>query len=174
MTTQRLALLSAALMTMFIGALTPVRAQVNVLEPDPSVWLRQIYDLYHREEKADTANAKASFDLVVQRASKPLAALFKKDSDCNAKGQGVCALDWDFVIDGQDWALSNVKVGPTVVAGDKATVTVSFKNMTSRCVNVYYFSREDGRWKVDDIETKTGADKPIRIAKILKDYDYSQ
>jgi hypothetical protein len=32
---------------------------------------------------------------------------------------------------------------------------------------------EDGLWKVDDIEAKQGAEAPIRIAKLLRDFDYS-
>lgn len=54
----------------------------------------------------------------------------------------ICALDWDFVIDGQAWKLSQVKIGATVGAGDKATVTVSFRNEGDACENVYFFVRE--------------------------------
>ena len=130
-------------------------AQVNAREPDPAVWLRQVYDLYHRAEKSRELDIPSSTELFAKRASKSLAALFKRNDDCEAEGKGVCALDWDFVIDGQDWTLSNVKVGPIVAAGDKATVTVTFRNFTTACVNVYDFVREDGDWKVDDIETKS-------------------
>ena len=166
--------LAAALTAGLMGSVAPARAQVNEREPDPAVWLRQVYDLYHREEKASTLDMQSSTELFAKRASKSLAALFKRNDACEAEGKGVCALDWDFVIDGQDWTLSHVKVGPAVVAGDKATVTVSFRNFTAACVNVYFFVREDGQWKVDDIETKSGSDAPIRIAKLLSDYDYKQ
>ncbi len=167
--------LAAALAGALIAAGAPARAQVNEREPDPAVWLRQVYDQYRRTQDADP-DKQPDFRIVVKRASKSLAALFKKDDDCMERLGGVCALDWDFVIDGQDYRLSNVKVGAVVVAGDKATatVTVLFKNMTTLCVNVYVFVREDGQWKVDDVETKSGAEPPVRIAKLLRDYDYSQ
>ena len=42
--------------------------------------------------------------------------------------------------------------------------------MGTPCVNVYSFVREGGQWKVDDIEVKAGKDKPVRIAKLLKEY----
>lgn len=141
------AIFGAVLALALWASLTPALAQVNVHEPDPAVWLRQIYDFYQRSEKNPESDPQPSFGLVVERASKSLAALFKKNDECEAKQGGVCALDWDFVIDGQDFQLSNVKVADAVVAGDKATVTASFTNMGATCVNTYSFVREDGEWK---------------------------
>ena len=165
--------LAATIASMNLMGVVEARAQASTGDADPAVWLRKVYELYHRAERSLSPNNQPSTGLVVKRASKSLAALFERDADCVAEGKGTCALDWDFVIDGQDWKLSNVQVGPAVVTGDKATVTVRFKNFVS-CVNVYFFVREDGRWKVDDIETQSGKDAPIGIAKMLKDYDYSR
>jgi hypothetical protein len=170
----RIRALSAALVAGSIGVIAPARAQVNAREPDPAVWLRAIYDLYHRMEKSADPAGQPTYELVEQRASKSLAALFKRNKDCETKSNEICALDWDFVIDGQDWTLSNVNVGPAVVAGDKATVTVRFRNFKTPCVNVYSFVREDGLWKVDNIEVRQGAGAPVRIAKMLKDFNYNQ
>ena len=157
-----------------IASVAPAVAQVNPREPDPAVWLRQIYDSYHRAEAPEALDKLASATEVVgARASKLLAALFKRDADCETRSNEICALDWDFVVDGQDWRLSNVKVGALSVAGDKATVTVTFRNFRP-CVNVYDFVREDGQWKVDDIETRCKGEAPVRIAKLLRDYDYSK
>ncbi len=165
-------MLAAALTAGLMWGSAPARAQVNAREPDPSIWLREVYDLYHRAEKSPELEDQATYKLVVNWASKSLAALFKRNDDCEAKGEGTCALDWDFVIDGQASTLSKVKAGPTVVAGDKATVTVTFRNLTYACVNIYFFVREDGQWKVNDIETKQRSEAPLRIAKLLRDYDY--
>ena len=141
-------------------------------EPDPAIWLRKIYDLYHHAETSKETEKQASTELVEARASKALAALFKRDRDCEVKERGICALDWDFIVDGQDWRLSKIDVGALVVAGDKATVMVSFDNSGTACRNIYYFVRENGAWKVDDIETKSGSDAPVRIAKLFRDFDY--
>jgi hypothetical protein len=155
-----------ALAVVALTAQGPAHAQVNPREADPAVWLRQVYDLYHRAEKTDALLPKSADELFQKRASRSLAALFKRE-------QG--ALDWDFVIDGQAWEISQVKVGAMQVAGDKATVTVSFVNLRTPCVNVYYFVREAGEWKVDDIETRPKGEKPIRIAKLLRDSkDYQE
>ena len=154
---------------------TVFAAQAAAVDPhaDPALWLKQIYAAYQRAQGADKLDAGVSTDLVERRASRALAALFKRDADCSAKSNEVCALDWDFIIDGQDWEISKVKVGALQVAGDKATVTVSFVNMKNPCVNVYDFVREDGDWKVDDIETRPQGEKPTRIAELLRDFkDY--
>lgn len=159
-------------MLALVLAATPVAAQVDA-RADPAVWLKQIYAAYQRAQGDDKLSADVSTDLVERRASRALAALFKRDADCSRKSNEICALDWDFIIDGQDWEISQVKVGATAVAGDKATVTVSFNNMKTPCVNVYYFVREDGDWKVDDIETRPKGEKPTRIAQMLRDFkDY--
>jgi hypothetical protein len=145
-------------------------AQVNPAEPDPSAWLKQVYALYAKAQGNEKLQGAANMELVEKRASKALAALFQQDADCVKKSEGVCALDWDFVVDGQDYQLSQVKVGPTRIAGDKASVTVSFLNMKTPCVNVYAFVKEDGVWKVDDIETRPKGETPTRIAKMLRDF----
>jgi hypothetical protein len=165
---------TAALAAALIAGVAPAPAQVDERAPDPAVWLRQVYDLYRRAEGTPALEDQADFHLIAKRASKSLAALFKRDDDCVRKSHLVCALDWDFVVDGQASRLTNIKVGPAVVAGDKATVTASFRNMRTPCVNVYHFVREAGEWRVDDIETKSGAAAPLRIAKLLRDFDYTQ
>ncbi len=164
----RLAALTAGLLLSGATAL----AQSDPSAADPAAWLRQVYDLYHRAEAAPAL--QASDRLIRRRASKAFAALFARNAACETRGEGVCALDWDFVIDGQDYALSNVTVGPLVVAGEHATVTVKFRDFDTDCVNVYAFVREGGMWKVDDVETRHGSDAPVRIAELLKAYDFSK
>jgi hypothetical protein len=161
--------LGAALALLAAGG---AQAQVNP-HADPAVWLRQVYALYQRAQNNPALDSQVSDHVIVRRASRALAALFKRDDDCTRHFTQVCALDWDYVIDGQDWELSQVKVGALQAKGDRATVTVSFVNMKTPCVNIYYFVREDGDWKVDDIETRPKGEKPTRIAQMLRDFkDY--
>jgi len=174
MTNKRIFALATGLAVALSASVAPAGAQVNAREPDPAAWLRQVYGYYHRMENADTASDQLGTKLVAARASKSFGAALKKDEDCSAKEEGVCALDWDFIIDGQEWRLSKVKVAPAVVAGDKATVAVSFTNMRKACRNIYYFVREDGEWKLDDVDTKSGVEAPLRISKLFKDYDYGK
>lgn len=153
-----------------VACLDPALAKVNVQEPNPANWLRQVYDLYKQAEGSPTGEVQATYRLIVDRASRSLAALFRKNDLCEKKAQGVCALDWDFVVDGQDSKLSAIQVGEPVIDGDKSTVTVSFKNFDDKCVNVYSFVRENGTWRVDDILAKSGKDAPVSIAKLLRNY----
>ena len=45
--------------------------------------------------------------------------------------------------------------------------------MKTPCVNVYAFVREDGVWKVADVETRPKGEKPNSVAKMLRDFkDY--
>ncbi len=158
-----------ALTTALLIASGAARAE----EVEPAAWLRQVYAAYERAQNNDKLDSQVSYKLVARRASRSLAALFKRNADCEKKSSEICAIDWDFVIDGQDWELSKVNVGAAHIVGDKATVTVSFQNLKTPCVNVYYFVREGGDWKVDDIETRPKGEKPIRIAKMLRDFkDY--
>jgi Protein of unknown function (DUF3828) len=170
MTTYRAYARAAALALILAAGTAPALAQMNASEPDPAAWLRQVYDLYHRSEDNPKLQDQANYRIVVKRASKSLAALFKKNDACEKKEKGVCAIDSDFVVDGQDFKLSDIKVGDTVIAGNKATVTVSFTNLDAACVNTYDFVRESNQWKVNDIETKCGTDAPARIAKTLREY----
>ena len=139
---------------------------------DPSDWLRQVYDLYHRAEKNAAALKESSVTLVEKRASRAFAALLKRDEACERKSHEICALDWDFIVDGQDWELSQVKVGPLVAAGDRGSVAVSFRNFKSADVNVYHLVREDGAWKVDDVETRQAGVGTTSIARLLRDYKH--
>ena len=160
-------------MLALVLAATPVAAQVDPLAPIPPSGSSRSTRPISAPRATISCSADVATDLVERRASRALAALFKRDADCSRKSNEICALDWDFIIDGQDWEISQVKVGATAVAGDKATVTVSFINMKTPCVNVYYFVREDGDWKVDDIETRPKGEKPTRIAQMLRDFkDY--
>lgn len=157
-----------------VAQAAPAPAQVNASEPDPAVWLRQVYDFYHRSEKETDPGKQADYSVIEKRASKSLAALFKLNHVCEKHSTVICALDWDFVVDGQFVELTDVKVGAAVFSGERATVTASFRNGGKPCVNVYRFVREGGQWKVDDIETKVGRDTPIAIATLLRDFDYNQ
>ncbi len=103
---------AALLAALVVGSASAHAQQVNPHEPDPAVWLRQVYDLYHRAEKSSALDGQATTDIIVKRSSKALAALFRKDAACSKRSQGICALDWDFVVDGQDYQLSDVNVEP--------------------------------------------------------------
>jgi hypothetical protein len=65
--------------------------------PDPSVWLRGVYDNYHRSEK----QPGSAEETVAPHASRRFAAMLRRDVDCAVKSHEICALDWDFIVNGQ-------------------------------------------------------------------------
>jgi hypothetical protein len=141
-------------------------------EPEPTVWLRALYDFYHRAEKRPDPTPPSAEDTAALHASRRFAALLKRDLACENKSHEICAIDWDFIVNGQAWELSHVQVGPLQASGDRATVTATFVNMKSTNRNVYEFVSEDGAWKLDDVVSNQSGRAPIRISKILRDFKF--
>jgi hypothetical protein len=97
--------------------------------------------------------------------SKGLIAAFQADRDRTPEGeQG--ALGFDPVISGQDGAASNLKIGTPAIQGDKAQVTVTFRN-GEKVTLTYSLVREQGGWKVDDI-AEPNTQYPWRLRKLLE------
>jgi hypothetical protein len=160
------------LVALMFGAVllgAPARAQFNPDEADPGVWVRSLYDLYKRAEKDETLQRSANYYLVVRRASKRLAGLFRQDDACKKRSGGApCAIDADFIVNGQDNELADIVVAPAAITGDKARVVVAFKNFNEKNRNVFLFVREAGVWKVDDIEMKSGDGRPGLLSTMLR------
>ena len=142
---------------------------VNPAEPDPSVWLKQIYALYQKAQKNEALQAQGNHrtrrDARLQGASRSVSARrrLREEESRRLRARLGFRDRWPGL------RISQVKVGPTEIAGDKASVTVSFVNMKTPCVNVYSFVKEGGVWKVDDIETRPKGQEPTRIAKMLRE-----
>ena len=139
---------------------------------DPALWLRQTYDLYARAEKNADLLKDSAETLAERRASRRFKALLDRDLACETKTHEICAIDWDFIVNGQDWALSHVEVGPLQASGPRGIVTVTFVNMKSTNRNVYEFVREDGGWRLDDIVSGQSGQAPTRISKVLRDFKF--
>ena len=149
----------------------PARAQPP---DDPALWLRQTYELYARAEKNPDLLKDSAETLAERRASRRFKALLDRDLACEIKTHEICAIDWDFIVNGQDWALSHVEVGPLQASGPRGIVTVTFVNMKSTNRNVYEFVREDGAWKLDDVVTgqRGRPQMSVSIARLLRDYKF--
>lgn len=139
---------------------------------DPTVWLGQVYDLYHRAERQLDLLKDSSEGVAARHASRRFAAQIKRDVDCEVKSHEICALDWDFIVNGQAWELSNVKVGALQASGDRASVLATFNNLKSANRNVFEFVSEDGAWKLDDVVSGQDGRAPIRISRVLRDFKF--
>ena len=83
--------------------------------------------------------------------SKRLQALIDKDEKETPEGM-VGRIDWDVFVDGQDWKLTELKISEVSKSADKATVRATFKNFDSASNMLFDLVREDGHWRVDDVE----------------------
>lgn len=100
--------------------------------------------------------------------SAALNALYNADSD--ASGGEVGAIDFDPVINGQDWTVTDFAIGDIVVDGDNATARVTFKNFDTPNTLDFYLVNEDG-WKYDNIISSRG-DYGYSLVDIFKNYQY--
>ncbi|MGL4494767.1 MAG: hypothetical protein ACRCUX_03070 [Beijerinckiaceae bacterium] len=142
---------------------------VNPKEPDPAVWVRSIYDLYKRAEKDDKLMRHANYGLVQKRAARPLWLLFRKDDACMKKNGGApCAFDADFIINGQDYELSDVQISPAEISGEKAKVTAKFKNFKQDNTNTFFFVKQGDNWRVSEVTMQTGKEKPSKLTDMFK------
>ncbi len=80
--------LAAALAGGLIGGAAPAQAQVNMREPDPAVWLRQVYDLYQRAEKSPALQERATFRLVVKTGLEIARGAVQEERRLRSGGEG--------------------------------------------------------------------------------------
>jgi hypothetical protein len=98
--------------------------------------------------------------------SKRLQALIDKDEKETPEGE-VGRIDWDLVVDGQDWQLSALKIAEVSRSDTAAQVRATFKNFDDPRDMLYTLVLEDGHWRINDIAETL---KPRwTMSKILRD-----
>jgi hypothetical protein len=139
------------------AALAPARAG----ELDEQV--RRLYRTYETGTPGPSA-----LQLVRPHASKRLAALIAREKRCTDRHRGEpCNLHFDVIINGQDWELKNLVVEPATLDGDRASVVARFTNFEAPKEIVYRYTRESGRWRIDDIEARAPGDHRWTLSRIL-------
>ncbi|TWB75596.1 uncharacterized protein DUF3828 [Nitrospirillum amazonense] len=148
----RAALLPAmGLLAVSLAALPPA-ARAGGAEPPgstPQAIVEALYRPYLADPHAEKDTTIDSVAQVRRHATPALARLLDADRACEKRTQGICALDFDIIIDGQDWDLSGFGL-QAEASGDTATVTARFNNFGPR-VLAYHFARTGGRWLIDDV-----------------------
>lgn len=97
--------------------------------------------------------------------SQALQALYDHDAEITPEGE-MGAIEFDPFVNGQDFAITNLVIGAAGIAGDNASVAVSFDNFDQPMVLDYDLVREDGGWKIDDVATSVG-EYPYRLSAIF-------
>jgi hypothetical protein len=121
--------------------------------PGPEDAVRALYSPY----LPGGDESKSAFDNEAERAkrfsaglAKELKAYFVRQEKAGDPGN----LDFDPIVNGQDYKIDRLDVRPDkVVAGKSAIVLAEFKNFDETIRLKYKLVQENGAWKIDDIES---------------------
>ena len=120
-------------------------------------------DLYAPYSKGDSFDWSAWDEAKFRSA--PLNALFDKDAK-EANGD-MGRLDFDPYIDGQDYQISDLKIGDPAIVGDTAKVEVTFKNFDTADDLMFTLVKEADGWKIDDV-VSSDKDYPYSLKAIME------
>jgi uncharacterized protein DUF3828 len=136
----------AALAALFVVCFAHAAAAQS--QADPVAYIRAIYRAY-MTLPFDKVPAFESLSL-----SPRLRALVDADQK-EAQGE-VGRLDFDPIINAQDWKLSKLKVTLVSRTGDNAVVDAAFHNIDVDEHQRFTLLREKGKWEIDDIQALQG------------------
>lgn len=146
----------AALATGLFLALTSLAAAQTF--DTPEAMLEAFYEPYFTGEFPDN---EAAF------RSQALQALYDNDAEVTPEGE-MGALSFDPYVDGQDFDITDFAIGAAGIAGDYASVDVTFNNFGEPRSLTYELVLEDGGWKIDDV-VSTNPDNPYRLSEMFAD-----
>jgi hypothetical protein len=113
----------------------------------PKTLIEAVYAPYLKDE------IPTEEDDIAQR-SKALQGLFDADYANTPDGE-MGAIDFDPVVDGQDFKITELKIAEPALDGDKGTVDVTFKNFDADQHLQFVLLKEDDGWHYDDIVSLT-------------------
>lgn len=122
----------------------------------PDALIEAFYQPYFNDEFPDSEEAFRS---------QALQALYDYDAQVTPEGE-MGALGFDPYIDGQDFDISDLSIGAAGIAGDYASVDVTFSNFGEPRTLTYELVLENGGWKIDDV-VSTNPDNPYRLSEIF-------
>jgi hypothetical protein len=126
----------------------------------PKALLEALYVPYEKGDSFNWDNWDES-----QFRSKELNALFAKDLK-EADGE-IGRIDFDPYIDGQDYQVTDLKLGDAAVTGDTAKVEVTFKNFGKGEDLMFTLVKEADGWKVDNV-VSSDKDYPYDLKAIME------
>ena len=97
----------------------------------------------------------SSYDAAALRSA-GLNALYEQDAKESEAAGEVGRLDFDPLINGQDYDITDLEIGDADIRGDQAGVLVSFANMGTRSKMFILLAREGDRWLIDDVQSSEG------------------
>jgi hypothetical protein len=152
------------------GSAVVARTEASAKAPEDIV--RLLYaDYMAGSDKGDPK--QSAEDKIGVYATRGLRTLIDEDNRCEKNSGEVCAIDSDFIIAGQDWGkILDFKIERSTVGGS-LVLRAQFKEQgmgPKPQVVKYAFVKEDGAWKIDDVDDG-GYSLRKTIEAYFKDYD---
>ncbi len=118
-------------------------------ETSPRQIVEALYKPYLADLHAKKPTGSSALDLILPYASKSLQTAIQKNQECEQHTHEICNIDFDIIINAQDWDLSNFAIQEE---SQKSLPIVSaiFSNGEKNKVS-YFFVHEENAWKIDDI-----------------------
>jgi hypothetical protein len=88
--------------------------------------------------------------------SKELNALYDRDAKESEAAGEVGRLDFDPLINGQDYDITSLVIGEAKIKGKTAVVPVTFENMGTPSTIEIDLVKEDYGWSIDDVKSTDG------------------
>ena len=132
----------AVVLAFALGAAAP-SPQVD---GDPVTLIAALYRTYQ-----DIGPGEDGMPGIPNLYSKRLQVLIDKDAKETPEGM-VGRIDWDAVVDGQDWQLTELKISQVSRSETAAQVRATFKNFDHQSNMLFDLVLEGGHWRIDDIE----------------------
>lgn len=102
-------------------------------------------------------------------STKIRAQINRLEAACKKRPNDMCWPDADFLVDGQDFEIKNLKVREVSQAAGKAVVEAKFTNFGDWRTMTFHMVEENGRWVIDQMFGKSKEQpKGYKLTDILK------
>ncbi len=136
------------ILIMFVQALS---ANAQVLQ-NPKEIVLELYQSYLKNSRIEPRGAPEALDLIFPKATISLGQAINREKACGVREQGFCNISADIIIDGHDWNISEFLLSEQIVNSNRRVVSASFLNLGAKTKVIYFFIKEQGEWKIDEVE----------------------
>ena len=119
----------------------------------PSQIITNFYKPYLADPHAKSQNTPDALAAISTYATYGLRQAIAKNEACEIREQGICNIDADIIINGQDYDLStDVRLEEINPAKDHKIIRAHFTSSGQPNTVNYTFTKEGRAWKIDDVE----------------------
>ena len=142
--------------------------------------IQDLYQPYLDDPHAEKTNSPDALNLILLNASTSLKLAIEKEQACQKQEEGICGIDFDIIINAQDWDISNFKLKEINLKRDDILkngpgVDATFVNGGKNLVR-YSFVQENGEWKIENVQATrfNKAGKIEHFSELISLLNYSK